>query len=526
MAIPEHLKQLKKGVESWNAWRKENPDFKPGFSDADFQEIDLQGANLNEANFQRANLSRANLQNAILIKANLEATTTSGTKFGGSDTTNATFPKEFNFEKDLEIFDEASKIARKHFGWLIAGLAFSLLTIFSTDDVALLTNSPTTPLPIIQTPIPLAGFYWVAPFLLVFLFFYFHLQLQHNWRIVSRLPAIFPDGVPIDQKLFPWQLNMWCRNFFPVLNPDKNLKAKWQDFPIVFFIYWTTPTVLLGFWFRYLPCHDWWTWFHIILYMATSIFSFWCYLWAKMIFPAKLQLEKVDYVTLAIIVVCNLSIIISMLPKFEKRDFRNANFYQKNVSFKPESWIPENPTQGVKGANLRDANLSFAFGPEAFLAKANLQRANLKNSNFKKADFKEGNLFMVNFNETILIEAELQNTNLRRAKFIGAYLQDANLSNANLSESNLFDAKLKMANLSKANLKNANLTDVDLTLVKNLTCIQLQSAYINTKTKIPDYLKISKGTMYKKFFQNWEIEALKDYQCEEIRSPEQEKQKR
>jgi hypothetical protein len=29
MANPEHLKILKKGVEAWNKWRKENPDIQP-----------------------------------------------------------------------------------------------------------------------------------------------------------------------------------------------------------------------------------------------------------------------------------------------------------------------------------------------------------------------------------------------------------------------------------------------------------------------------------------------------------------
>jgi len=37
MANPEHLKILKQGVEDWNQWRKDNPDIKPGLSEADLR---------------------------------------------------------------------------------------------------------------------------------------------------------------------------------------------------------------------------------------------------------------------------------------------------------------------------------------------------------------------------------------------------------------------------------------------------------------------------------------------------------
>ena len=139
MANPEHLEQLKKGVTSWSTWRAANPDIKPDLSGVNLRSFNFiiqisaeaysVRANLSNTNFRYAdlthtnlngiNLTGVNLQNSILIKTNLEETNTSGTQFGGSNLTNATLPKEFNFEKDLEIFDEASKIARKHFAWLM-----------------------------------------------------------------------------------------------------------------------------------------------------------------------------------------------------------------------------------------------------------------------------------------------------------------------------------------------------------------------------------------------------------------------
>jgi hypothetical protein len=45
MANPEHIAQLKKGVEAWNAWREENRDIHPDISGADFSRANLGGAN-------------------------------------------------------------------------------------------------------------------------------------------------------------------------------------------------------------------------------------------------------------------------------------------------------------------------------------------------------------------------------------------------------------------------------------------------------------------------------------------------
>lgn len=49
MANPEHLKILKRGVEVWNKWRKENPKIP-----VDLKEGDLQKANLRKATLEGA----------------------------------------------------------------------------------------------------------------------------------------------------------------------------------------------------------------------------------------------------------------------------------------------------------------------------------------------------------------------------------------------------------------------------------------------------------------------------------------
>ena len=66
MANEEHLTLLKKGVESWNKWRNENPEIKPDFSKADLRGIKLQKVNLSKSNLEEVKFQFSNLNNAIL----------------------------------------------------------------------------------------------------------------------------------------------------------------------------------------------------------------------------------------------------------------------------------------------------------------------------------------------------------------------------------------------------------------------------------------------------------------------------
>jgi len=77
VANKNHLDILKKGVNTWNKWREDNPDAKPDLTEATLQganlrEVNFQGVLLEDANLQRANLREANLQEANLRKANLK----------------------------------------------------------------------------------------------------------------------------------------------------------------------------------------------------------------------------------------------------------------------------------------------------------------------------------------------------------------------------------------------------------------------------------------------------------------------
>jgi pentapeptide repeat protein len=61
MANPEHHIILKKGVDHWNKWRKENPQVKPSLDRENLSKEDLSNTDLSDANLRGSNLIDANL---------------------------------------------------------------------------------------------------------------------------------------------------------------------------------------------------------------------------------------------------------------------------------------------------------------------------------------------------------------------------------------------------------------------------------------------------------------------------------
>lgn len=98
MANHRHFAKLRKGVQSWNDWRKTIPHTRPNLSGADLTRLDLVGANLAGANLSNANLASlslvgTNFSDATLAGANLAGTLLRETDFSGADLSRAHFER-------------------------------------------------------------------------------------------------------------------------------------------------------------------------------------------------------------------------------------------------------------------------------------------------------------------------------------------------------------------------------------------------------------------------------------------------
>ena len=71
MANRKHVGLLRRGVATWNRWRKEHSQAQPNLSGAHLLVASLPKANLSEANLEKADLRAANLSGANLSGANL-----------------------------------------------------------------------------------------------------------------------------------------------------------------------------------------------------------------------------------------------------------------------------------------------------------------------------------------------------------------------------------------------------------------------------------------------------------------------
>ena len=85
MANKKHLSYLTQGVESWNQWRKQNPNIIPSLDGANLRGADLQGAILSNANIRWANLTGANLQGTNLFQTEFYNSCLHGCNFSDAD---------------------------------------------------------------------------------------------------------------------------------------------------------------------------------------------------------------------------------------------------------------------------------------------------------------------------------------------------------------------------------------------------------------------------------------------------------
>jgi uncharacterized protein YjbI with pentapeptide repeats len=511
--------------------------FKANLQGADLPDADLRGARLEKANLQGAHLYGASLQRAILTGADLRGTELDGAKFreailqdtklrkeeedkvesarglqaqnlAGANVSLATLPEDIHKFEGLSVVEEASKNARKIFISLLVGCVYSWLTIATTTDARLLTNSSSSPLPIIQTAVPIAGFYWAAPFLLLSMFVYLHLYLQRLWEVLAEMPAVFPDGRPLDKRAYPWLLNGLVRVHFKLLRDNRPLYSHAQFLVSVLLAWWTVPATIGLFWWRYLYRHHWWgTALHIVLLtLAVGLaISF------QRSARATLRLEHREsfhqlwkeaeqsrrsvrarsallfrFLTSSgrLTAGLGLGVLLFSLLAIEIAPF-GAKLFEADVSTKPANWTGENTEDEValvKGAELRGRDLSNARAQYAFLVKARLDGANLRGADLSFADLRfadlqgadlsfadlsfadlqEADLTAAHLQGAVLVEAKLQKADLSGANLRGAHLPAANLQEADLSGAGLWGAYLFVANLQEADLEGAELQGADL----------------------------------------------------------------
>ena len=458
----------------------------------------------------------------------------------GADLTGAKLPDEIAKFPTLEQVEAISSEARKIFIGMLAACVYSWLVIGTTKDVQLIVNTATSPLPIINTPIPIAGFYIVGAALLAAVYCYLHFYLQRLWRTLATLPAVFLDGVALDDKTDPWLLTNLVRADFKRLRRNAPPLTRMENVLTILLAYWLVPLTLLALWARYIPAHYWLgTTCLVALTGITALFGRHSYRLARATLRGEIPTTEAegddargvlrrawhefrqirpDRLTVGLILV----LIVGSLSAFHDNPRDRYTWVAKglnavgvrtyvdlrevNVAERPDGWNGEDWRE-IKRVDLRGRNLAFADARRAFLADADLRGANLREAILVEAELQGVALYVDDGNPYLLGRmydhdpeyrhdydpenaAQLQGANLTEAQLEGAdlalaELQDADLTathlqGASLSHARLQGAKLFLAQLQGADLANAQLQGADLADAQlqgaNLLGAQLQGA--------------------------------------------------
>jgi uncharacterized protein YjbI with pentapeptide repeats len=231
----------------------------------DLRNVDLSGADLRGVDFTNAVMSGAKLVNTNLIGAQFAwaklqhadfsgATGIVGTQFARADLMGATLPPSVKFGS----FDAANEIAQstgKIFLTMLLVCVYSWLTINSTVDSKLLTDSSTSKLPILNVDIPIVNFYVLVPIALVGVAIVAMLQAQRVWASVAAAPSVLPDATAMADRASTWIFGAWAAA--RVGDQSRiGLLGRAQSWLWVIVGWWIAPATIAWFWMRYLHRHD------------------------------------------------------------------------------------------------------------------------------------------------------------------------------------------------------------------------------------------------------------------------------
>ncbi len=525
------------------------------FRGASLAHANLRGASLGRADLQGARLVNANLQGAYLVGATFEGRkgvekgefTIEGADLAGADLgdadlsdaklsavtgllpdklagaclSNAKLPEDIAKFDGLAQVEEISKNARKIFLAMLLGCVYSWLTIATTTDARLLTNSASSPLPIIQAEIPVAGFYWAAPLILLSIYVYFQFYLQRLWEGLAKLPAVFPDGRPLHDRAYPWLLNGLVRPHFQRLRGERTVISRLENLVSIGLAYWVVPSTLFLFWGRYLSRHDWsGTVLHILLLVGSVGAAIMLhrlavrtlrrtaaeFLWRKPWADSRTYQVAVVLVIGAIFAPISIGAINGVpgwvnerppadlpiqegprtwVPRaFEFFGYKTyADLREAVVSTRPENWWnadgEHKKIETIKGAGLRDINLQYADAVSAFLVKADLRNSILRGVDFHYADLRGADL----------TDAIFENTDFGYANLQGADIGFSRLKKVKFYNSNLQDIIFRFVDFSESDLQGANLSNADLENSWGFTQEMLNSACGND-TILPENFSI------------------------------------
>lgn len=461
------------------------------------QRAELYYTDLSKADLFNADLREARIWETYLYEANLrdaDFTDSEGILpkyLAGADLTGAKFPEDVARFDGIKTVETLTRNARRIFWLILLVIAYSWLMLANTGDARLLSSMPLLPIQSMAFRIPTFWFFAVLPGVLFLLYIGFHLSLQRNWEAVAELPAMFPDGSPVDRKIYPWFVNRLARPQVRLVHGERPPLMKIQNAVSIILTRWIVPCTIAWFWIRYLTRHDWTlSAVHIGLSALAVILSFFFYFLGRRTLRGQVLKGSNIFVRAMYLVIAaafftavSFGTIKGVPPGYVDDEYSLipniawnlgynvfADFSHEDVSFKPSGWGGyDSQVPQVRGADLSGFDLPYARGEGAFLAGADMTGVNLKDAVLDSADLRQAVMYGAN-----LERVRLTGANLRGADLTEAELNDADVNGADFQDvigltlSELYSAKNWLyAQYGEAVLKSLNLPPDHNEKIKN-----------------------------------------------------------
>jgi uncharacterized protein YjbI with pentapeptide repeats len=250
-------------------WRETSLGPSPDLSEADLSGEDLRGVDFTGASLRGASFANSDLTDAQFAWARLAHTDFTGasgllgSQFARADLRGSRMPASVRFGS-FETANDMAEGTGKLFLTVLLICAYSWLTINSTVDKQLLTDTAVSKLPILNADIPIVNFYALVPIALVGLAVIALLQAQRLWSAIAAAPESLPDGTAMADRASVWLLGPWAAE--RLVPPHRaGALARLQAWLAVIVGWWIVPATVAWFWGRYLHRHDWTvTWIQIV----------------------------------------------------------------------------------------------------------------------------------------------------------------------------------------------------------------------------------------------------------------------
>ena len=496
--------------------------------------------NFTAALFGSAQLFRADLRGCNLQFANFRDTTGLSSEFlAGSDLSGASLPELLGWAGELELLRSKESVAQSLFLSMLAATIYIILAVIDTNDLALITNSTTLSLPILNTSVPVIPFYVVAPVVLCVVFIYFCFLQRETIDLLRRMPLVMPDGSMPATKAFSW-LPLDDGHLLSPHKPHRSLLGSAISAVVA---YGAVPLALLCIWERGLVARDTkLTVLHVVLFAVATGFC-----WYLLYFPARSggvrrRSRKWGAVLTAsaISAIAYLSLAVLKGGPFPRSEYLGSvlsikavhdgydsvsYYYDRNDSEQERAWgVPgrrwfhllrldpypnlngaRSPVEGsdsadtggglafpsgwtqrhlpaqnsrLQSAYMTNCDLEGADLRRALLSRANLTDCHLEGATLSRAKIDKANLSGTTLDRAILTGADLSGTDLSETSFNEVVAEEVVLSGAHLNDVPLRGAFLSRARMDGADLTNADLTNAHMDGII-LTKADLTSAHLN-----------------------------------------------